>query len=85
MYTPLAEYKLRQSFAQPTLILTHYTDLSDSHGIVLMRGDITTSSPNETKQGGKISATDAQLLVLRLVFFFYHFLSFFGLLFFFFI
>ncbi|PLW29976.1 hypothetical protein PCANC_24750 [Puccinia coronata f. sp. avenae] len=41
MYTPLAEYKLRQLFSQPTLILTHYTDLADSHGLVLMRGDIT--------------------------------------------
>ncbi|KAH9446205.1 hypothetical protein MJO29_012547 [Puccinia striiformis f. sp. tritici] len=62
MYTPLAEYKLRQSFAQPTLILTHYTDLADSHGIVLMRGDIT-PSPNGN---AKISAIEAQMLVLRL-------------------
>ena len=44
MYTPLAEYKLRQLFAQPTLILTHYTDLANSHGLVLMRGDITPSA-----------------------------------------
>jgi ATP synthase F1 complex assembly factor 1 len=40
MYTPLAEYKLHQLFAQPTLILTHYTDLANSHGLVLMRGNI---------------------------------------------
>ncbi|CAH7689413.1 ATP11 protein-domain-containing protein [Phakopsora pachyrhizi] len=63
MFTPLAEYKLRQSFARPSLILTHYTDLIDSHKIVLMRGDITLSS--ETGKG-LLTATEAQLLVLRL-------------------
>lgn len=62
MYTPLAEYKLRQSFAQPTLILTHYTDLADSHGLVLMRGDIT-PSPSGTP---KISTTEAHIMILRL-------------------
>ncbi|POW00275.1 hypothetical protein PSTT_13230 [Puccinia striiformis] len=64
MYTPLAEYKLRQSFAQPTLILTHYTDLADSHGIVLMRGDIT-PSPNGN---AKLSAIEAQCWLQQ----FYH-------------
>ncbi|OAV88780.1 hypothetical protein PTTG_28915 [Puccinia triticina 1-1 BBBD Race 1] len=62
MYTPLAEYKLRQAFAQPSLILTHYTDLAASHGIVLMRGDITPHSNGSPK----ISAIEAQMLVLRL-------------------
>jgi len=62
MYTPLGEYKLRQSFAQPTLILTHYTDLADSHGIVLMRGDITPASNGSPK----ITPTEAQLMILRL-------------------
>lgn len=40
------------------MILTHYSDLVPSHGVVLMRGDITES----------VSTTpaDAQLLVLRL-------------------
>lgn len=41
LFTPLAEYKARQNFSQPYLILTHYTDLSLSHGIVLMRGELT--------------------------------------------
>jgi ATP synthase F1 complex assembly factor 1 len=41
LFTPLAEYKLRQEFAQPLLVLTHYTDLAASKGIVLMRGDVT--------------------------------------------
>lgn len=72
MYTPLAEYKLRQTFAQPSLILTHYTDLSDSHGIVLMRGDITPSSNGSTD--GKLSVTEAQLLVLRLQQFYHSFM-----------
>lgn len=63
MYTPLGEYKLRQSFAQPTLILTHYTDLANSHGIVLMRGDITPASNGSPK----ITPTEAQLMILRFV------------------
>ncbi|KNZ43658.1 hypothetical protein VP01_9g16 [Puccinia sorghi] len=66
MYTPLGEYKLRQSFAQPTLILTHYTDLANSHGIVLMRGDITPASNGSPK----ITPTEAQLMILRFVDFF---------------
>jgi ATP synthase F1 complex assembly factor 1 len=41
LFTPLAEYKLRQEFAQPVLILTHYTDLALSKGIVLLRGEVT--------------------------------------------
>ena len=41
LFTPLAEYKARQGFSQPYLILTHYTDLARSHGTVLMRGELT--------------------------------------------
>lgn len=41
LFTPLAEYKARQNFSQPYLILTHYTDLALSHGTVLMRGELT--------------------------------------------
>jgi ATP synthase F1 complex assembly factor 1 len=41
LFTPLAEYKLRQEYAQPVLILTHYTDLALSKGIVLLRGEVT--------------------------------------------
>lgn len=48
LFTPLAEYKLRQTFAQPLLILTHYVDLIESHGIVLMRGDITGSDDDHS-------------------------------------
>ncbi|MBW0525897.1 hypothetical protein O181_065612 [Austropuccinia psidii MF-1] len=69
MYTPLAQYQLRQAFAQPNLILTHYTDLSESHGIVLMRGDITASKNEPGK--GCLTVTEAQLLILRLQQFYY--------------
>jgi ATP synthase F1 complex assembly factor 1 len=41
LFTPLAEYKLRQEYAQPILVLTHYTDLAISKGVVLLRGEIT--------------------------------------------
>lgn len=44
LFTPLQEYKLRQSFATPYLVLTHYTDLAHTHGVVLMRGEITPSA-----------------------------------------
>ncbi|PWN51722.1 hypothetical protein IE53DRAFT_392982, partial [Violaceomyces palustris] len=81
LFTPLAEYKLRQEFAQPLLVLTHYTDLSASKGIVLMRGEITSSSEQEQAQTlstteeeepvdrgreGRMSMQDAQLLVMCL-------------------
>ncbi|GAA5975289.1 hypothetical protein JCM11641_005923 [Rhodosporidiobolus odoratus] len=62
LFTPLAEYKARQSFAQPYLILTHYTDLSTSHGLVLMRGEI---SANVT-----LNTTDAQVLAVRMQLFY---------------
>ncbi|GAA6032466.1 hypothetical protein JCM8097_004774 [Rhodosporidiobolus ruineniae] len=58
LFTPLAEYKSRQSWAQPYLILTHYTDLSASHGLVLMRGEISSNV--------SLNATDAQVLAVRM-------------------
>ncbi|KAL9938638.1 hypothetical protein V8E36_002357 [Tilletia maclaganii] len=64
LFTSLAEYKLRQEFAQPALVLTHYTDLAHSHGLVLMRGEI-------SEQGGAAGASkmrdaDAQQLCVTL-------------------
>ncbi|KAJ7462825.1 ATP11 protein-domain-containing protein, partial [Mycena galericulata] len=44
MFTPLQEYKMRGSFATPYLVLTFYTDLAQSHGVVLLRGEITPSA-----------------------------------------
>lgn len=58
LFTPLAHYQAQQTFAQPHVILTHYTDLINTHGIVLMKGDLTDSVSTKIN--------DAHLLVLRL-------------------
>ena len=60
LFTPLAEYKLRQEFAQPLLILTHYTDMSDSKGIILMRGEITSSEEVQANPTGIAAAENAK-------------------------
>lgn len=60
LFTPLAEYKLRQEFAQPLLILTHYTDLARSHGLVLMRGDVTSAEEIEANPTGVAAAEAAK-------------------------
>ncbi|GAA5901335.1 hypothetical protein JCM6882_007750 [Rhodosporidiobolus microsporus] len=62
LFTPLAEYKARQSWAQPYLILTHYTDLSASHDVVLMRGEISSNVA--------LNSTDAQVLAVRMQLFY---------------
>lgn len=66
MFTPLQEYKLRQSFATPYLVLTHYTELAESHGVVLMRGEITPASSGAGAGDGRfmLSQEDAHLLGL---------------------
>ncbi|KAG8945060.1 hypothetical protein FRC04_001221 [Tulasnella sp. 424] len=73
LFTPLIQYKLHQSYAPPYLILTHYTDLAHSHGVVLLRGEITPTSSvtvgsdqAAASVDGKfmLSQTDAQLLAL---------------------
>jgi ATP synthase F1 complex assembly factor 1 len=63
LFTSLAAYKTHGTFAQPALCVTHYTDLADSHGVVLLRGEITAS---ESSGQALMSPTDAQLLLLRL-------------------
>ncbi|KAF9229707.1 ATP11-domain-containing protein, partial [Gyrodon lividus] len=71
LFTPLQEYKLRTSFATPYLVLTFYTDLSQSHGIVLLRGEITPSPASAAASPGQqttgrflLSQIDAQLLAV---------------------
>ncbi|KZT67636.1 ATP11-domain-containing protein [Daedalea quercina L-15889] len=66
LFTPLQEYKLRQTFATPYLVLTHYTDLAHSHGVVLMRGEITPSSSGSGADDGRymLSQEDAHMLGL---------------------
>jgi len=61
LFTPLQEYKLRGSFATPYLVMTFYTDLAATHGVVLLRGEIT--------PGGErymLTQADAQVLALAL-------------------
>ncbi|KAI9451538.1 ATP11 protein-domain-containing protein [Russula earlei] len=60
IFAPLLEYKLHQTFATPTLVLTFYPDLASSHGLVLMRGEITPSAA--TAGDYLLSQNDAQLL-----------------------
>jgi len=66
---------MREAFATPYLVLTFYTDLSSSHGIVLMRGEITpathTAVPGAIDVAGSerrylLSQEDAHLLVMQL-------------------
>ena len=70
LFTPLQEYKLRTSFATPYLVLTFYTDLAQSHGIVLLRGEITPSSTSAVAQNTPerflLNQVDAQLLAMGL-------------------
>ena len=67
LFTPLQEYKLRNSFATPYLVLTQYTDLARSHGVVLLRGEITPSTNGATTEGDgryMLNQQDAQLLAM---------------------
>lgn len=59
LFTPLAEYKLRQEFAQPVLIITHYTDLALSKGIVLLRGEVTEGQDAQSAPTGMAAAIAA--------------------------
>lgn len=59
LFTPLAEYKLRQEYAQPVLVLTHYTDLAASKGIVLMRGEVTGQEEAQAAPTGVAAAAAA--------------------------
>lgn len=65
-FTPLVEFKLRTTFAMPYLVLTNYTDLAQTHGIVLLRGEITTGSSAESSQRYLLSQEDAQALSIGL-------------------
>lgn len=67
LFTPLQEYKMRQSFATPYLALTHHTDLVESHGLVLLRGEMTPSSASALGDGQfMLSQADGQRLSLAL-------------------
>lgn len=64
LFTPLEEYKLRNTYATPYLVLTNYTDLASTHGLVLLRGEIT---PGSGASGNYIlSQEDAQQLSMTI-------------------
>ena len=60
LFTPLEEYKLRGTFATPYLVLTNYTDLASTHGLVLLRGEVTPRRDANDKY--MLSQEDAQQL-----------------------
>lgn len=64
LFTPLQEYKHRQSFAAPHLALTFYTDLADTHSVILLRGEITPSQSGEGRW--LLSLAEAQALVVAM-------------------
>ncbi|EIN13433.1 ATP11-domain-containing protein, partial [Punctularia strigosozonata HHB-11173 SS5] len=70
LFTPLGEYKLRQTFATPHLVLTFYPDLARSHGVVLLRGEITPSAASAGEGAGAgdvrylLGQEDAQMLAM---------------------
>ncbi|PPQ71843.1 hypothetical protein CVT25_006362, partial [Psilocybe cyanescens] len=64
LFTPLQEYKLRGAFATPYLVLTIYTDLATTHGVVLLRGEITPSTTGGDRY--MLNQEDAQILALSL-------------------
>ena len=71
IFTPLEEFKKQGEWAQPYLALTHYPDLSHSHGTVLMRGEISGASAggpdgSDLNPGYLLSQQQAQLLALAL-------------------
>ncbi|TPR03001.1 transaminase, acetylornithine/succinylornithine family protein [Aspergillus niger] len=55
IFTALASYQLHGSYAQPHTTITHYLDLADEKGLVLMNGQVMPDSG--------VSATDATWLV----------------------
>ncbi|WWC98111.1 hypothetical protein V866_005002 [Kwoniella sp. B9012] len=71
IFTPLEEFKKQGEWAQPYLVLTHYPELSQSHDIVLMRGEISPASASgpigsTSNPGFLLSQQQAQLLALAL-------------------
>jgi ATP synthase F1 complex assembly factor 1 len=64
IFAPLGEYKLRQSFAAPHLVLTFHPDLASTHGLVLLRGELTPRTADPAKF--MLSQTEAQALTMGL-------------------
>ncbi|KAJ2745058.1 hypothetical protein GGI20_002467 [Coemansia sp. BCRC 34301] len=62
-FTSLAEYKTHTVQARPVLTLTHYTDLMDDRGVVLMRGEL-------DPENRAFNVQNAQLLALLMQLFY---------------
>ncbi|KAJ3303083.1 ATP synthase mitochondrial F1 complex assembly factor 1 [Blyttiomyces sp. JEL0837] len=60
-FTPLLEYKTKLEKARAHLVLTHYDDLAEEKGIVLMNGDICL---------GTLTSEEARLLVYQMQLFY---------------
>ncbi|KAI5077900.1 hypothetical protein GOP47_0007724 [Adiantum capillus-veneris] len=54
LFTGLEDYKMRGTNASPYLTLAHYTELADSKGLVLVRGDIVFPSKLSDIQAKKL-------------------------------
>ncbi|WRT69214.1 uncharacterized protein IL334_006198 [Kwoniella shivajii] len=71
IFTPLEEFKKQGEWAQPYLVLTHYPELSQTHNLVLMRGEISPAAASgpigsSANPGFLLSQPQAQLLALAL-------------------
>ncbi|WVQ93103.1 hypothetical protein IAU59_000167 [Kwoniella sp. CBS 9459] len=71
IFTPLEEFKRHGEWAQPYLVLTHYPELSHTHSLVLMRGEISPAAAtgpagSDANPGFLLSQPQAQLLALAL-------------------
>ena len=71
IFTPLEEFKQKNEWAQPYLVMTHYPEMSLSHDLVLMRGEISPSAAqgpqgSDDNPGFLLSQQQAQLLALAL-------------------
>ncbi|WVF65430.1 hypothetical protein IAT40_000157 [Kwoniella sp. CBS 6097] len=71
IFTPLEEFKRNGEWAQPYLVLTHYPELSNTHSLVLMRGEISPAAAtgpigSNDNPGFLLSQAQAQLLALAL-------------------
>lgn len=51
-YTPLIEYQARQEDAEPHMLMNHYQEVRESHGLVLMVGELES----------KLKSSDAHIL-----------------------
>ena len=54
---PLAEYKLRSTFALPHLVLSIFDELSESSGLVLLTGTISSSAASAPESTGGTGGT----------------------------